>query len=132
MVKAELDELMRAEGDNFKVSLLRSLFMYWEEAEKALLEGRVSVNKILEGDRTELDRLLNNTVKGVYKNILICLETGLAEHPELYEKMRTRVLRIGNDAIRQLEQETKNYHTLKITDSETVVVYDVERDRVNV
>ena len=78
---------------------------------------------MLGGNRDELQVELTNEVKQVYKTILSHLETGLAEHPALFEKMRPVILRAGNDAIRNIEKLLKDFHALRVAESKTVVVY---------
>lgn len=125
---ATLEQALRARGDDFDIVTLRSLLNYWDVAQKQLLDGEAGVKQVIQGHREELKDLIANRIKDVYKNILTLLEVGLAQHPELYEKMRTKVLRISNDGIRDLKSSLNNYHVLGIATSQTRVIFDAGKD----
>lgn len=75
---------------------------------------------VLRGDKNILTQEIEQEIKEFYVYVLNLLECGLSEHPDLFKQIRPRILRGGNDAIRNLTKNLDNYFTIKLRDQETI------------
>lgn len=120
-------EALRAQKD----VRLRLLFNYWETVKRVLTGGKTEADPdftpedVLRGDSELLGTETEAEVKQYFVNILELLECGLSKHPELYRQLRPKVLRGGNDAIRNIRGNIANYHVLKVVEKKSVVTTKV-------
>lgn len=111
-----------------KTQRLRLLLNYWDTV-KRIYEGNrtaddpdFTLENVLDGDLPHLEKDVDTEIKNFFVFILELLECGLAQNPDLYAQLRSKILRGGNDAIRNISNILKNYHVLKVTDSKTYVI----------
>lgn len=112
--------------------ILRTLCNYWDNVDRVLVKGDrtkddpdFGITEVLNGDSAILSEEIEREVRKFFVGVLELLECGLAdEDPRLralYKEMRRKILRGGNDAIRDLQKKLDQYHILKVLDSQEVV-----------
>lgn len=121
---------------------LHALSNYWKTVDRVLIEGdktdedpEFTVTDVLRGDSEKLDEEIERHIRRFFVNVLELLECGLAdEDPRLralYKQLRPKILRGGNDAIRDLQKVLDQYHILKVLDTEEVVNIKFEGEESN-
>lgn len=115
-----------------KTGSLHALLHYWDTVNRVLIKGEVTPDDpdfdaadVLNGDSEELGKEIDKHIRRFFVDILELLECGLAdEDPRLsalYKQLRPKILRGGNDAIRDLQKAVESYHVLKVVDTKEVV-----------
>ncbi len=107
---------------------LRLLLNYWKTIDRVYSGNRTSddpdftLDDVLNGDTACFEKEVSTEIKNFFVFVLELLECGLAQNPSLYVQLRSKILRGGNDAIRNISNILKNYHILKVADSKTYVI----------
>lgn len=55
-------------------------------------------------DLQKVDRAVETKIKHVFKTALRCIEIKFGDEFEGYEQMRSEILRVGNNAIREIRE----------------------------
>lgn len=126
-----MNENILADKASFRRELVGNLISTWDFF-KGVFEGKINSEKkitvedVLRGDSEEIKKNIKDELMICNRDILNNLESGLSAHKELFAVLRPKVLRAINDAIRNLEEDIKDYHILKIIDTQKTIVYKRE------
>lgn len=114
---------------------VRALYNYWNTVKRVLIDNKkteedpdFTLIDVMRGDTEILSTEIDKQVRDFFVYVLELLECGLADDDprikELYKQLRPKILRGGNDVIRNLQKVLGQYHILKIIDTKEIFRFE--------